>query len=339
MDDKQYKINQGSIYLEITSKCNLHCSYCYNDSNTTGHQLPLDIIKKIMEYSSSVGVNNMSISGGEPFLHSDIFGIFEYANKINMHLYIVTNGSMLNKDTFERMKPFMDLLSFQFTFDGFNMETHAKYRGRDNYSKIKYCISHMIDSGYTDHMFIRYNITSYNFSEVYDFLEYCAKMRCRTVSLSYILNQGRANKEMLVTESQTKVVKALVDKAKSKFTDLSIKFTEKPVVTCPYALVKPNQELTFLPRIDSDGNVYPCQVEVNPDFIIGNIYRDDLLNIMHSRKFHEYIAFVTEKENRNAECQNCTFSMLCGGGCVAMRTPCSKIKTEILHEFLYSTSY
>lgn len=334
MEYNSYEIIQGNIYLEITSKCNLHCNYCYNDSQINGSQLALDKIKNLMQYSVSVGVNNMAISGGEPLLHPDIISIIEYAANINMHLYIITNGSMLNKDFFDKIKPYMCYLSFQFTFDGYTASTHAKSRGENNYTKIKQCISYLISNGYSEHIFLRYNITAYNFSEVYSFLEYCHKIHCKTVSLSFILNQGRANEEILTTDNQENKVKALVEKAQLEFPELVIKFSDKPVITCPYALVRPNQRLTFLPRIDSKGNVYPCQVEVNPDYIVGNIYEDSLFDIMYSEKFNKYITYVTRKEERNKKCRNCTISKLCGGGCVAMKTCCDRIKSEILHGFL-----
>lgn len=334
MNYDSYELIQGNIYLEITSKCNLHCDYCYNDSQINGKQLPFDMIKNLMDYLTSVNVYNMAISGGEPILHPDIINIIEYASRINMHLYVVTNGSMFNIEFFEKIKPFMRFLSFQFTFDGNSVETHGRTRGKDNYFKIKYWISRLIDEGYGDKIYIRYNITTYNYLEVYNFLEYCNKTCCKSVSLSFVLNQGRANEAMLVTEIQEKNVKSAVGKARKNFPNLEIRLTDKPVITCPYVLFRPDQKLSFLPRIDSEGNVYPCQVEVNPDCIIGNIYENNMFDIMHSKKFQHYITFVTEKEQRNINCRSCKFAKLCGGGCIAMQTSCNKIKSELLHVFL-----
>ena len=48
-----------------------------------------------------------------------ILRVDSYAKKINMHLYIVTNGSLLNSHLFDKLKPYMHLLNFQFNLNSF----------------------------------------------------------------------------------------------------------------------------------------------------------------------------------------------------------------------------
>ena len=77
MISNQCIIDQGNIYIEITSVCNLRCTYCYNDSKINGNELPFEKIKEIMKYYNSLGINNITVSGGEPFLYLILFKILK----------------------------------------------------------------------------------------------------------------------------------------------------------------------------------------------------------------------------------------------------------------------
>ncbi|MDE6665962.1 MAG: radical SAM protein, partial [Ruminococcus sp.] len=55
-------------------KCNLNCSYCdtqwANSENCTAEMLSPE---EITEYVNSTGVKNVTLTGGEPLLQSDIY--------------------------------------------------------------------------------------------------------------------------------------------------------------------------------------------------------------------------------------------------------------------------
>ncbi len=338
MTGKKYTVAQGPAYVEIASQCNFRCPYCYNDSNKDGNELSVERIKETMQYLISSGVDNMSISGGEPFLHSQIFDIIEYAKTIGMQLYIITNASLLSDSVLERLRAYMDILHFQFSFDGGNEKTHSISRGNENFHGLERCIEYMVTNGFRNHIFIRYNITPWNFREIEEFVEKAAAMGCGNISLSYILQQGRGSNSKVLGKPEKLKIHETIDEMSIRFPDMTIKLTEKPVITCPYSIVQNNQNIKFLPRIDSSGNVYPCQVEVNPRFIIGNIYENSLSDIMNSDIFHRYIEFVTDKKGRNSKCGDCAVANLCGGGCVAVHYSCEEMKAAILQGFLNEES-
>lgn len=341
MEQKNFSIQQGNIYLEITSRCNLKCSYCYNDSNARGVDLDIEKIYEIMDYSISCGVNSIAISGGEPFLHNGIFDILHHAASVGMHIYLVTNGSLLSEDICHKILEYNNILKFQFSFDGANAETHGLTRGQNNFYNIINCITFLVHNGFDDSVYVRYNLMEYNYGKILEFVDLCGGIGVRNISFSEILDQGRASQNQVVSliNIKDKEIKSTVmrqiESARKKYPNIEIKYSPKVTVSCPYAINEKNKSIQFLPRIDSLGNVYLCQAEVNTNRIIGNIYDTSLADIVVSKELCELINYITDKSSRNKNCTTCAFKSICGGGCIAVTSPCEKIKTQLIHDFIY----
>lgn len=330
------KTKQGNIYLEITSKCNLQCQYCYNDSVPSGSCLSLDIIKEIIDYSVESDCRHVAISGGEPFLHPDFLDIIKYASSKQMPLYIITNASIMSEEKLKELAPYISNLKFQLSFDGGNEKTHAISRGEKNFLQLLSCIDYFKKHDFMDHLLIRYNILPYNYMEIKAFISLMASQGCQAISFSYILPQGRGT---LFGATLSDVVKdeiySNVCSLKNDYTDINIDIKQKPVITCPYAIVRANQTILFSPRVDSCGNVYPCQVEVDSKFILGNLYSQTMKDILTSQKLKDYFKHVTRKEIRNKNCGQCGFKCICGGGCVAIKNDCNQMKKAMIRDFLH----
>lgn len=82
------------IYIEITNKCNLNCSFCSIDDNIK-KELSLSefehILKNIDNYTNYIYLHVK----GEPLLHTKFKEILELANKYNKNVNITTNGTLL----------------------------------------------------------------------------------------------------------------------------------------------------------------------------------------------------------------------------------------------------
>lgn len=69
-----------SVYLHVNSACNLHCLGCYSyvENRNTRNELSFDEWKCVIDDLSLLGVKNIVISGGEPFLRKDLREICKY---------------------------------------------------------------------------------------------------------------------------------------------------------------------------------------------------------------------------------------------------------------------
>ena len=86
----------SKIYVEITNKCNLSCSFCSKDTlpkkEMTVEEFRL-VIKKIKKYTDSIYLHVK----GEPLLHSNLDKILDICNDNDIKVSITTNGTLLDK--------------------------------------------------------------------------------------------------------------------------------------------------------------------------------------------------------------------------------------------------
>lgn len=84
------------VYIEITNRCNKHCSFCSIDSKDK-KEMTLNefemVLNNIKPFTKYVYLHVK----GEPFMHSNIKGIFDLCIKYDMFINITTNGSLLHK--------------------------------------------------------------------------------------------------------------------------------------------------------------------------------------------------------------------------------------------------
>ena len=82
------------IYIEITNKCNLTCSFCSKDKREK-KEMTVDefktVLDKVSDYTESIYLHIK----GEPLLHSRLEGILNVCDQYNVKVCITTNGTLL----------------------------------------------------------------------------------------------------------------------------------------------------------------------------------------------------------------------------------------------------
>jgi cyclic pyranopterin phosphate synthase len=86
--------------LIITNKCNYSCWFCHKESwdSASKNNMALDDIEKLVPLLKLFGVEKFTISGGEPTLHPFIDKIIDILYKNRVHISMVTNGSLYEKN-------------------------------------------------------------------------------------------------------------------------------------------------------------------------------------------------------------------------------------------------
>src|SRR6266404_2448349 len=64
-------------------RCNLACAYC-NEYDKVSDPVPLDVIRRRLDKLASFGTSVITISGGEPMLHPEIYEIIRTVRKHGM---------------------------------------------------------------------------------------------------------------------------------------------------------------------------------------------------------------------------------------------------------------
>lgn len=82
------------LCFEIIETCPNECKFCSSNSCLDKKQIILfDDFKRVIDYfMSKGGIEELSLSGGEPFLHPDLFKIVEYVKLLGIRTVIFTSG-------------------------------------------------------------------------------------------------------------------------------------------------------------------------------------------------------------------------------------------------------
>ena len=117
----------SSIFL---SRCNFRCPYCINRKLVVGEEQKCVDFPALMERLLLRGETTVVVSGGEPFLHPDVFVLFEALKRAGMAVAVATNGSFpdrIEKAANEGLinHVVMDIKS------RLDVESYSKVTGRD----------------------------------------------------------------------------------------------------------------------------------------------------------------------------------------------------------------
>src|SRR5690242_12963675 len=86
------------IYITLTANCNLRCLGCkYGRDFMTGAQLPLMIVKELLDDCKTFGIRSIRLYGGEPLLYKQLVNVVEHAVNLGLHPWLTTNGILLKE--------------------------------------------------------------------------------------------------------------------------------------------------------------------------------------------------------------------------------------------------
>jgi 7,8-dihydro-6-hydroxymethylpterin dimethyltransferase len=138
--------------IEITNHCDLQCPVCYaNGGANHSSFLGLPKIAEMLDFfqDSEVGeAEILQISGGEPTTHPEILKIIELAKKKNIkYVMLNTNGLRLAEDLefVKALSQFNGGFEIYLQFDGFSVNTHRYFLGRDMSKQKRQALEHLAD--------------------------------------------------------------------------------------------------------------------------------------------------------------------------------------------------
>jgi pyruvate-formate lyase-activating enzyme len=119
------------LWLYTNFDCNLHCDYCCVRSSPTAarRELGLSRVQRIAREAAEVGVKEIFVTGGEPFLLKDISNIL-LACAGAAPTTVLTNGMLFTGPRAESLKSLpRDRIVLQISLDSATPERHDLHRG------------------------------------------------------------------------------------------------------------------------------------------------------------------------------------------------------------------
>lgn len=310
-----------NLAISITNACNLSCKHCYAKAGIKEYkELTLEDIYNIMDEAKRCNVRFVTLTGGEPFVRTDIWDIISIIKKSGIKVSIATNGILLTEELIFRLKQ-LDVDRVQISLDGAREATNDCVRGDGTYRKVvKEVVPNLVNAGIFTAF--SYTPTDINVLEIPEVIELAYRLGVNTMSFRRYSNTGRAkvNELSMEIDQNINMLNMLYEIKKSKKYDKMNITTGDPL----FVLCNPERSEYFNKSIiagctagitslaiDAIGNIKPC---TRANIMLGNI-RDDSLHLIWES--NEILKKLRNRNNLSGKCRKCENKMLCGGCRVA----------------------
>jgi len=132
------------MVLSVTSKCNLNCRGCWAREFRGDPDLSFEMLDRIIcEAKDEFGLHFFTITGGEPFMRSDMLDLYEKHNDCWFQIY--TNGLCIDERVVKRLAK-LGNTGQMLSVEGMEKETDAR-RGKGTFKKLERAAKMMRDKG------------------------------------------------------------------------------------------------------------------------------------------------------------------------------------------------
>jgi molybdenum cofactor biosynthesis enzyme MoaA len=134
--------------------CNLTCCHCFISCSPKNHTfgfLTLDQVRRALEESVALGVNEYYFTGGEPFLNPEMVPILVETLRYGPAT-VLTNGTVLKDDWLATLRAAEEAgpysLEFRVSLDGFSPETNDPIRGAGTFARAMRGVAKLVEHGF-----------------------------------------------------------------------------------------------------------------------------------------------------------------------------------------------
>lgn len=267
------------IYIEITNICNLNCSFCSKDKRVKRSLTEEEyryILNKIKDYTDYIYLHVK----GEPLIHKDIIKFINIAEEYSLKVNLTTNGVLIRENIYD-LKNCKALKKINFSLHSEN--------NKENYLEDIFRSVKLLPKDIT----IIYRLWTLN-------------------------NNNLDKKSTEIVEKMKEYYKLsteIVDKIKK---ENNIKISDNIYVDKDNEFEWPNSSannnscgychaLSSHIAILSNGTVVPCCLDSEGIIGFGNIFKNNLNDIINSEKYQKLKKSFQDRKPSEKLCQKCTF--------------------------------
>jgi radical SAM protein with 4Fe4S-binding SPASM domain len=290
---KKGEDRQG-VWLDVTQGCNLRCIHCYAEAGKPlENELKLEEWKQVVDELFETGYLHFTIGGGEPFFWKDILNLLEYILKKNpASICVLTNGTLLDDEILDFLSNYK--IDLNITFFSYLREHHDKISGvKGSWERTLKGISNVIKRNIPHS--INIPLGAYNQNDLDKTLDYLASIGVKkeVAGGNIVYPLGRGNNRLVLPEDHTRF------NLKKEIYQLPLTGEERLLYQtcwCGKLLIKAN------------GDVSPCPSARNNEFIVGNIRKSSLKEIVSDERMHYFWGLTLDEVE---PCRDCEFRYGC----------------------------
>ncbi|MDD4239540.1 MAG: radical SAM protein [Desulfotomaculaceae bacterium] len=315
------------LFVEVTNSCLLYCRHCSSEASAANKEyIPARQLYRLIDEGIHLGLEKLTISGGEPVQYHELFQVLEYAAAKGIELAVYSCGVVEDDDG--NLAPLSEQLvkhliaagtaKVIFSIHGGSAGTHDYItRVAGSFALTLESIKRVLSAGLPVELhFVPMNV---NVNEIPEVMALASSLGIGQVSLLRLVQQGRCREnaeDLMLSGKKAVVVVKQVKQLKNWYRDINIR------LGAPFNCVKdgditPCSASQNKLLISATGEVFPCEAF---KFLKGKrnkIYdwpleelwfNDDLLNKLRSLHLQDIVM-----------CSECAEIEKCRGGCPGER--------------------
>ena len=182
-----------NLQVELTTTCNLRCSYCYrkSGSNEAKGRLATSKLLEILRVLSDNGLHSVELTGGEPLLHPDFIQIVRFCGERFSIIGLLTNGTLITESLIKELLPFREKMVISVSLDSNIRSVHDDRRGQKGaFDKTTNGLRLLSRQGFLTR--VSMSVDQYNWKDVESTLLLARQLGASLFTYAPILPFGRA---------------------------------------------------------------------------------------------------------------------------------------------------
>ena len=273
----------------ITDYCNLLCKHCcYSAKFLQDNHKDYVIAKEveILDRIISLKPEVLTITGGEPLTIKNFDEVLEKVKNSGItQRTLQTNGTLISEQNIDVLVDCFN--SFDISLDGSTPQETALLRGEGTYEKVMHAIE-LLKKKQVKNISISCAMNTDETERRKRFEDLCERLEVKPI-VRQMSTTGRAKKQNFETQ----------DKNDDYFYNMLGQYCN-----CSAG----RTEIT----VNNKGEVFPCLNFLDDRYSMGNIFDDDIINMLGWNKEHAWYQNFSEYVSiGRKECSDCEVNMLC----------------------------
>jgi radical SAM protein with 4Fe4S-binding SPASM domain len=306
--------------VQVTERCNLHCAHCFVSAGREGVDISLEQMEEaVLPQLRAARVARLTLTGGEPFAHSDLVAIVRRARGFQMTVTICTNATLIEQQSLDELAE-LGGVQLNVSLDGFSASSHGKFRGAPaSFDLTKETMRTIGERGLLKGVLVTPN----NLGELDEYDELCGYARdcgAEYVLMNPLSSIGRGVHGIRRLAAPEAFMRGLAERTSAYERDLDvvrIRFPndDRPLSGCEagtIVYVFATGDITVCPYLVFAART-PQSRHEESEFIVGNVFEhDDIAARLDRYRPHDRAAVTQDRV-----CGSCALAGSCGRGCPA----------------------
>ena len=296
--EKEIEVRPEFFMIDMTNKCNLRCNYCLRnleqEENCISTEKLRDIGKFITTYCDEYKIANISVQawGGEPLLEKNkIIALTKFITpqKTKVHYSIETNATLLTNDVIEEL--YKNHIGIGISIDG-DRKCHDLQRtfvsGKGSYDTVKKNLL-QAQRYYKNKIGTITTITKQTAVHIEKIIEHLVlDLHISNIKLNFVHastythGQNQCLNTQEIADTELRILYKIIELQERGYDVMehnifiklkNLLFREYADICLSCGCCGGEKMIVF----DMDGNIYPCELTDDASFVIGSIYKKELL--------------------------------------------------------------